>query len=331
MIANGTVIVFVQGELGVSILDSLIRPIVVHRIVDTVVQGDGTVCYRTKGDNNQLSDPTLVKMDHVLGVETLIIPRVGILVLFFQSPFGLVLLVGLITMFYVGKIDIFMNEEKRKETFLSVLAGMVQKGELPREEFNNIEFAVRHPDSAQVSGSSDSFVPKLLDWIKRESLRDKWTASKINCSSCSKDAIGLKGKKKTFVLCPYCAADTTTKRQNHLLRPLEAHQTEINRNSSGIVKSAVQEEPAEASQSKIDVLDTEREKNKEKNNKDKESKKSFFLFGEREFDGCHYKSGYLKSLRKNAPIPDECFGCPKILECLATDNRARAHTIQSYR
>jgi hypothetical protein len=48
-----------------------------------------------------------------------------------------------------------------------------------------------------------------------------------------------------------------------------------------------------------------------------EEKKAFFLFGETEFNGCPFKFGYLKSLLKNKPIPEECFGCPQILECTA--------------
>jgi len=31
---------------------------------------------------------------------------------------------------------------------------------------------------------------------------------------------------------------------------------------------------------------------------------------------CLHQFGYLRTLPKNAPIPDECFGCPKIVECL---------------
>jgi len=31
---------------------------------------------------------------------------------------------------------------------------------------------------------------------------------------------------------------------------------------------------------------------------------------------CMHHFGYLRTLPKNAPIPDECFGCPKIVECL---------------
>jgi hypothetical protein len=57
------------------------------------------------------------------------------------------------------------------------------------------------------------------------------------------------------------------------------------------------------------------------NNKSKDSKKAFFLFGETEFNGCSFKLGHLKSLPKNKPIPDECFGCPQILECIALSGK----------
>ena len=94
--------------------------------------------------------------------------------------------------------------------------------------------------------------------------------------------------------------------------------TETIVNASEEVTSAVQEEPAEASQTEAKALNGDVEGTQKKNNKDKELKKAFFLFGERDFEGCPHKFGYLKSLRKNAPIPDECFGCPQILECLMT-------------
>ena len=48
----------------------------------------------------------------------------------------------------------------------------------------------------------------------------------------------------------------------------------------------------------------------------KDGAKAFFLFGETEFKGCAFKPGYLKSLPKNKPIPDECFGCAQILDCV---------------
>ena len=50
--------------------------------------------------------------------------------------------------------------------------------------------------------------------------------------------------------------------------------------------------------------------------RDKKKKKSFFLFGQQDFEGCRHKPGHLGTVPKNTPIPEECFGCPEILECM---------------
>lgn len=31
---------------------------------------------------------------------------------------------------------------------------------------------------------------------------------------------------------------------------------------------------------------------------------------------CAHHFGYLRSLPPNTPVPDECFGCPKVMQCL---------------
>ncbi len=38
--------------------------------------------------------------------------------------------------------------------------------------------------------------------------------------------------------------------------------------------------------------------------------------GDTGFEGCPHKFGHLRSLPKNTSIPSECFGCPKIVDCL---------------
>ena len=35
-----------------------------------------------------------------------------------------------------------------------------------------------------------------------------------------------------------------------------------------------------------------------------------------DFQSCAHHFGYLKGLQKNKPVPDECFGCPKVMQCL---------------
>jgi hypothetical protein len=75
----------------------------------------------------------------------------------------------------------------------------------------------------------------------------------------------------------------------------------------------VQDQPVKASQ--VEVQDEE-EKAPRVIDKDKESKKSFLLFGKNDFEGCKHKFGHLGKLPKSTPIPEECFGCSQILECL---------------
>lgn len=86
-----------------------------------------------------------------------------------------------------------------------------------------------------------------------------------------------------------------------------------NEESGSVVKT--QEAPGEPSESikTSSHADTEEDRKKEPV---KEKKKSFFIFGKTSFEGCPHEFGHLRNLPKNAPIPDECFGCSQILECL---------------
>jgi len=95
-------------------------------------------------------------------------------------------------------------------------------------------------------------------------------------------------------------------------------------------ESSSEEPEAFARESRIESADIENHhtsdsletgKGSKKKYNDKELKKSFFLFGSNEFQGCSHKLGHLKNLPKNTPIPEECFGCPQILECLGRPMR----------
>ena len=137
-IPNGTVIVFFQGDKG-NLLDGLIRPVVIHRVIGEVIQNDGTVCYETKGDNNDDKDPFLTRSDHVLGMATLNIPKVGLLVLFLKSPQGLIATVGVISLAYLSLHDMKRKEEKKKEKLLGALSKKVLNGDFPKDQFEKID------------------------------------------------------------------------------------------------------------------------------------------------------------------------------------------------
>jgi len=95
--------------------------------------------------------------------------------------------------------------------------------------------------------------------------------------------------------------------------------------ASTVENQEIPEEPVESVQTRTHVEERARELTQEiqKRKKNKETKKSFFLFGKKDFEGCAHKFGYLRSLPKNTPIPDECFGCPQILECLMRPKNKR--------
>jgi hypothetical protein len=46
------------------------------------------------------------------------------------------------------------------------------------------------------------------------------------------------------------------------------------------------------------------------------------------FQKCIHQFGYLRSMPKNAPIPDECFGCPKVLRCMFPNQQDRVQVLQ---
>lgn len=81
-------------------------------------------------------------------------------------------------------------------------------------------------------------------------------------------------------------------------------------------KESSQQSTAKQRNNKPQPQREEKADEKKNGSKEGESKKSFYLFGEKNFEGCPHKFGYLKSLPKNMPIPDECFGCGEILECV---------------
>jgi signal peptidase I len=204
-IENGTVIVFVQSDTGVTMLDSLLKPIVIHRVVGALVQGDGTICYTTKGDNNGLNDPSVVEADHVLGTPLLVIPKVGLLLLFMISPQGLVATIGVITLLYLGSYEWKLNEEREKEAFLGDLARLVLDGELSEETFKKFEFAVKYMSGKESAAIKDGSTQALLDWMKKGGLKKGWKINKVKCPDCSSMTNGFESPHNlTLFICPHC-------------------------------------------------------------------------------------------------------------------------------
>jgi len=190
----------------VTALDSLIRPVVIHRIVGTVVQANGEVYYKTKGDNNQYVDPQLAEADHVLGVPIATIPQGGILILFAESPEGLVALIGMIALYYLGKYEVKMKDDETKEKFLGELTTLVLGGKITAKLFERLEPVVRYGKHIQVDGVDDGLISSLLTWMRKGGLERGWTTKDIDCPDCpSKATTFVTSKNLSFTVCQNCA------------------------------------------------------------------------------------------------------------------------------
>jgi signal peptidase I len=207
-IPNGTIIVYVNTETGVSALDSLTKPIVIHRVIGEVIQSNGSVNYVTKGDNNLVQDPALVPANHVIGTPALVIPKMGLLFLFIQSPQGLVAAVGIITIVYLTKYEDKSSEEKKREAFLAALARMVLNNELTESLFKKLELAVKYFDDLKINDLTDGSVLALVDWLKRGGLVKGWKLAEETCPECGSKAQAFESKNGLLlVICPKCQSN----------------------------------------------------------------------------------------------------------------------------
>lgn len=90
-----------------------------HRIIELVQDEDNPniVRFRTKGDNNNTIDGSLVEFDDVVGKVVFCIPFLGYLAIHIQSPPGsyIAIGVGLIMIFFVMIIDMITDDKKHKK------------------------------------------------------------------------------------------------------------------------------------------------------------------------------------------------------------------------
>jgi len=65
----------------------------------------------------------------------------------------------------------------------------------------------------------------------------------------------------------------------------------------------------------LDVISTQPQKEKEEKEKEEEPLVKLPEKKEKGPSGCPHRFGYLANRPKNAPIPQECLICPRVLDC----------------
>ncbi len=205
-IPNGTIIVFSQDQSG--LLGGLIPPVVIHRVIDEVIQPDGSITYVTKGDNNNFQDPNPVTPNQVLGAATLVIPKVGLVFQFVKSAQGLVAIVGLIVIVYIVAYDTRWTRDKRKELLLGNIAQKTVNGEFPEALFRKFELVLKYGDGMDTKGISDPEVLAIADWVKNGAIDHDWRIESTKCGKCSGVLIRLVNRKgRPLELCRYCLSN----------------------------------------------------------------------------------------------------------------------------
>ena len=204
-VTNGTVVVYMPTQTGIPALDYLVKPIVVHRVIGEIVQSDGVVYYRTKGDNNQFDDPGLVRSDHLLGTPVADLPLAGIFVLFIESPEGLVFAVAAVMFLYMAKYDRERQNEKSKKEFLAILARMSLNGELAKDQFEEFKMAIDYGEELPSQWLKNPVHASLADWIKHGGLTADWKEMPAKCPRCLQSATMIKGNENYLLICPRCS------------------------------------------------------------------------------------------------------------------------------
>ena len=75
--------------------------VVTHRVLE-VVEKDGEISFRTKGDNNNAEDQMLVPQDNLIGIYRSRIPALGNVAMFMQTTAGLIVCVVCPILLLVG-------------------------------------------------------------------------------------------------------------------------------------------------------------------------------------------------------------------------------------
>ena len=98
----GDVISFMEG-----------KTVVTHRVID-IIERDGHISFKTKGDANNTEDEGAVRAEELVGIYKTRIPKVGDIALFLQTPTGMILFVGL-PLFLFIIYDIFRRQRLTKQ------------------------------------------------------------------------------------------------------------------------------------------------------------------------------------------------------------------------
>ncbi|MBV7389423.1 signal peptidase I [Enterococcus alishanensis] len=100
-------------QVGDVITYEINNEYITHEVI-SIQEQDGEIAYQTQGRANNTPDQNLVTPEQVLGSSTITIPKLGDVLLFLQTPIGLVITVGIPILLFLAydRIRSFMHKRK---------------------------------------------------------------------------------------------------------------------------------------------------------------------------------------------------------------------------
>lgn len=74
--------------------------VVTHRVID-IFEENGEKLYKTQGDANNIPDTRLISKDEIEGKYSFKIAKIGLIIMFFQSKFGIIVLLLIFLLIFV--------------------------------------------------------------------------------------------------------------------------------------------------------------------------------------------------------------------------------------
>ena len=123
--------------------------IVTHRVIE-IVEEDGEISFRTRGDNNNAEDKELVPAENLVGVYKMRIAGAGYIAMFMQSTAGLIICVLLPIILLVG-YDIIRRRihEKNNKQDTDALLAELEALRAEKAEKEKADIGADNSDSAE--------------------------------------------------------------------------------------------------------------------------------------------------------------------------------------
>lgn len=88
------------------------QAVITHRVID-IIEQNGEIFYKTKGDANETIDKELVSIDEIEGIYCFKIAKMGTIIMFLQSKTGIMTFLVILLVLYIFTNKTSKSKEKK--------------------------------------------------------------------------------------------------------------------------------------------------------------------------------------------------------------------------